>query len=59
MCDVDVFALSFGVEECDDMPTVREDLQETWRSIRRRVRRVLRRPELVTWDTDANAWRAT
>jgi hypothetical protein len=44
MCDVDVFALTFGVEECGPMPTVTDDLRDILQGIRRRARRILRRP---------------
>jgi hypothetical protein len=42
MCDVDVFALTFGVEECEPMPTATEDLRDILQGIRRRARRMLR-----------------
>jgi hypothetical protein len=43
MCDVDVFALTFGVEECGPMPTATEDLRDILRGIRRRMLRLIGR----------------
>jgi hypothetical protein len=42
MCDVDVYALSFGVEEFEPVPTAVEDLRDILQGIRRRARRMLR-----------------
>lgn len=44
MTDVDVFSLSYGVEESEPMPTVAEDLRSLLQGFTARLRRILRRP---------------
>jgi hypothetical protein len=42
MCDVDVYALSWGVEEFAPVPTAADDLRDILACVRARVRRILR-----------------
>jgi hypothetical protein len=42
MCDVDVYALSWDVEEFEPMPTAADDLRDILARVRARLQRILR-----------------